>query len=234
MMNSYSTEDAGRSGMGLHPPQHYSTTFSFFSCNASSKVLPIHREGAHGWVLCCWQAGPTGNSPANSPLLCTPMPSDSLSSTFTKARRLMQTEGRKEGKMNEEDQIQVRHWTGFRRCDFSSKLCSDVLFPTTLVTVPQFPYSYTEQGEEADYIWRRLWERCRSANIICIIQKSSIHFKSFFLLFFTIWIKMRCFMLLLQQWGWEGTAVSLCMQLSFCLSLAVGVFTTGIVFKKCP
>lgn len=51
MMDSYSTDDAGRSGMGLHPLQYASTIFSFFSCNASSKMFPIHREDAHGWVL---------------------------------------------------------------------------------------------------------------------------------------------------------------------------------------
>lgn len=55
VMDSYSTEDAGRSGMGLHPLQYDRTTFSFFffPCNASNKMFPIHNKDAHGWVLKC-------------------------------------------------------------------------------------------------------------------------------------------------------------------------------------
>lgn len=78
MMNSYSTEDAGRSGVGLHPLQHDSTTFSFVSCNASNKVFPIHMHmgGCYG----ADRLGPQGA--LKLPTLCTPMPSDSLPSTF--------------------------------------------------------------------------------------------------------------------------------------------------------
>lgn len=158
MMNSYSTEEAERSGMELHRLQHDSTNFSFVSCNASSKVFSIHRQDARGWVLWCWQDGPTGNSPENSPPLCICMPSDSLSSTYTKSRRLMKIWGEEGGQNEWRRSDLIGHRTRFRRRDFISKLGSDVLFPTTLVTVPQFPYSYTEQGEETDYIWRRLWE----------------------------------------------------------------------------
>lgn len=51
MTDSYSTEDAGRFGMGLQPAQYDIAIFPFFSCNASSKMFHIHREDEHRWVL---------------------------------------------------------------------------------------------------------------------------------------------------------------------------------------
>lgn len=51
--------------------------------------------------------------------------------------------------------------------------------------------------------------------LIYIIQQCSIHFKSIFLLFFTIRIKKEVLYATATALGWEGTAVSLCIQLSF-------------------
>lgn len=47
MTDSYSTEDAERSGVGLSPLHH----LFLFTCNASSKMFSVHRQGAHGRVL---------------------------------------------------------------------------------------------------------------------------------------------------------------------------------------
>lgn len=51
VMDSYSTEDAGRSGMGLHPLQYDRTTFSFFffSLQCQQQDVP-HPQQRCTWV----------------------------------------------------------------------------------------------------------------------------------------------------------------------------------------
>lgn len=64
---------------------------------------------------------------------------------------------------------------------------------------------------------------------ICIIQQRNVHFKVIFLPFFSLWVKVRSFALLLQ--GQKRPAFSFCTLLWSFLWLGMDVFTTGLVFK---
>jgi len=70
--------------------------------------------------------------------------------------------------------------------------------------------------------------------IIYITQQSIIHFKAVVLPLFTLWVSVRSFALLVQQWGQEGSAVSLCTPLCSFLWSGMDVFTTGLVFEAWP
>lgn len=82
MTDSCGTEDAGRSEVGLHLTSMPALAFAFSPGIPAARCThpQIHMGGCQG---------PDRLGPEETPLICIPMLSDALSSTFTKARRLM-------------------------------------------------------------------------------------------------------------------------------------------------